>query len=570
MKKKTALIFIFCSILVLFTYEDDAKSYYISNPKQVYTYEQMTADIQQLAKDFPDLVEFKSLGKTTYNRDIWAVKLGYGKATTLVTSSSHGREWLTTNVTMKQILTYANGYTSNQTIKNQNVKEILDNTTIWFVPMVNPDGVTLQQTGLDAFPKEVHQKLIDMNEGSTDFKRWKTNADGIDPNRNFDIDFQLINSPPSPNWNNYKGTKPNQIIETKAISDFTYEVNPEILIAYHTAGEMLYWEYKTDALFRNRDLELTKAISNMTGYRILYNTNKPTGSHMDWFISKFKRPAITPELGVYPGLTNVPISGFDRMWSQNEVLPLFIAKKSYEYWINKQPELPVSLDIELTSSSKLFSDPLVYSGASLNPQKLIAGSEKGNLWKVKTWNGDMWLSKTYTTELPNYGFRDFQMNQYWSESMIWAIDKGLVLGVEMYNKNYLKPLDHLTEAQFLTILFRLTKLEELQMTAPAVNYWSSVSYQLANNYQLPIEGDVTADIPITRGQMARLLVAFHTSNPSVTVEEAVQFMYVNHLSNGYDEENQTLESFGINDILQRGQITKIMKNYHDFLELTSQ
>jgi len=470
---------------------------------------------------------------------------------------------------MKQILTYAKAYQANEFIQHLNVKEILDNTTIWFVPMVNPDGVTLQQLGLDAFPKEVHAKLIAMNEGSTDFKGWKTNADGIDPNRNFDVDFHLIQSPTSPDWNNYKGVQANHIIETKALADFTVSIMPEVLIAYHTAGEMLYWEYKTDPSLKSRDLELTNAISTMTGYRILYNTNKPTGSHMDWFITKFKRPAITLELGVYPGPTNVPLNDFDRMWEQNEELSLFIAKKSYEYWINKQPEQPVHLKIELTSPSKLYVKPLIYSDASLNPQKLIAVAEKGNLWKVKTWNGEMWLPKTNTTELPNYGFRDFIDNHYWSESMIWAINKGIIIGIENNHKNYLKPLEYITEGQFLTMLFRLTQLEQLQATAPTVNHWASVPYQLADSYKLPTIGSVEDNSPITRGQLARLLVAYHTNNPFVTMEEAVQFMYKHELTSGYDVENQTLESFGIDDPLQRGQIALFLQRYNTFLEMTN-
>lgn len=56
---------------------------------------------------------------------------------------------------------------------------------MWFVPMVNPDGVTLQQEELKAFPISLHASLLEMNEGSKNFKRWKANAKGIDLNRQY-------------------------------------------------------------------------------------------------------------------------------------------------------------------------------------------------------------------------------------------------------------------------------------------------------------------------------------------------------------------------------------------------
>lgn len=58
--------------------------------------------------------------------------------------------------------------------------------------MVNPNGVTLQQRGLNAFPKKDHANLIRMNAGSKNFKRWKANAKGVDLNRNFSVDWGTV------------------------------------------------------------------------------------------------------------------------------------------------------------------------------------------------------------------------------------------------------------------------------------------------------------------------------------------------------------------------------------------
>src|SRR5699024_10211609 len=97
--------------------------------------------------------------------------LGNGKATTFINGSLHAREWISTNLNMYMLENYAKAYTTNRNIQGYNARKILNDTTIWFMPMVNPDGVTLQQRGLGAFPKKDHASIIRMNGGSNNFKR---------------------------------------------------------------------------------------------------------------------------------------------------------------------------------------------------------------------------------------------------------------------------------------------------------------------------------------------------------------------------------------------------------------
>ena len=97
---------------------------------------------------------------------------------------------------------------------------------------------------------------------------------------------------------------------------------------------------------------------------------------------------------------------------------------------------------------------------------------------------------------------------------------------------YLRPVDSLTEAQFFMILFRLTRLEEFYNTKSMDSHWINVVYQFAEAYQLPTTGAVeklyAGDTPMTRGQVGKLLVAYHTNNPFVTMEDVIRFMYENN------------------------------------------
>ncbi|MFC5602494.1 M14 family zinc carboxypeptidase [Sporosarcina koreensis] len=573
LKKIMASIMVLSIFLIHFSSTTMAQStYYITTPKQEYTYEKMTKDIQQLAKDYPELVEYKSLGKTAYGRDIWAMKVGKGDATLLVTSSHHAREWMSTILTMHMAYKYAASYQSNQSIQGYNVKEVLDHTTIWFIPMVNPDGVTLQQKGLGAFPKEVHNQLIKMNNGSKDFKRWKANAQGIDPNRNYDVDWSKIqNNSANPSWRNHKGSKPGQIAEVKAVMKLVNEVNPEMLLDYHSAGEVLYWDYKIEYKTKQRDRIIANKIAGMTGYKLMFAQNKETGASTDWFIAKFGKPALTPEIGKFAGETSVPLSAFDRIWKQNEAVPLYAATESYQLWLDRQKLVYLTdVRVDLLNKTTLYSKPFKSANQSLNPQRVSVVGEKADWYLIKTDKGNMWIKKDNTKEYTVRGFVDYKEGEYWSEPILWSVDKGLISGSVVNNRRYLKPMDNLTEAHFLAILFRYAKPDELATTAPQSNYWASVPYQLATKYELPVEGSLgnmeKANQPITRGKMARILSSLHFGNSNISLEESVQFMYDANISNGYDASNKTFENFGVDEILKRGHISTFFMKYDDFLQ----
>lgn len=84
-------------------------------------------------------------------------------------------------------------------------------------------------------------------------------------------------------------------------------------------------------------------------------------------------------------------------------------------------------------------------------------------------------------------YADYSGDQYWSEDMLWSIEKGLINGYANVknaktgkHENLLKPGDTLTEAQTLAVLYRYFDPEDLDTTVPDdPNWWASTSYQLA-------------------------------------------------------------------------------------------
>ncbi|ADC49243.1 peptidase M14 carboxypeptidase A [Alkalihalophilus pseudofirmus OF4] len=376
MSKRSIFLSLFLSfiVVVLIPFSNEVNASNIVNPKQVYSFEQMERDIVRLAETYPEIIEYKVIGESEYGRPIYAVKLGNGLSTSYINASNHAREWISTNLTMNMIDQYAQAYRSNRNIGSYNVKNILDFHSFWFVPMMNPDGVTLQQRGLSAFPSSAHSALITMNNGSLSFQRWKANARGIDLNRQFNANWNnLANDPGRPSWSNHRGSAPHTAKEVKAVLSLTNEIDPEMAVSYHSSGEILFWNFHQSGAQLTRDRQHARAISSMTGYTMMGVPSRTGGGgYTDWFIQEYKRPAFTPELAPYVGNTHVPLSYFDRIWNQNRQVGLYVGLNSHRAFMSRfeARKLPVSLEVNgnnLGQTSGAFS----VQGRTLVPVRSI-------------------------------------------------------------------------------------------------------------------------------------------------------------------------------------------------------
>lgn len=329
-------LFILLGGSLLFHKEASAQNFVV-NPNQTYTYTKMVRDIEKLEKTYPELIDVEIIGQSEYGRDIYAVSLGKGDSTVFINGSHHAREWITTNVNMNMIDKYANAYEKKGRIDGYDVERILNDSTIWFIPMVNPDGVTLQQSGLSSFPKADHAKIIKMNDGSKNFKRWKANAKGIDLNRQYDARWKYISGGNVPKFKNYKGKSPESASETKAVLNFVNKIDPEIAISYHSSGQILFWKYGQTGSRYTRDRMYVRKISQMTGYRLISPKSwTGGGGFSDWFSSVLKKPAYTIEVAPYAGETQVPLKYFKKIWRENEGIGLYVAQEGTKLYDKQQ------------------------------------------------------------------------------------------------------------------------------------------------------------------------------------------------------------------------------------------
>ncbi|WP_409296001.1 M14 family zinc carboxypeptidase [Peribacillus sp. SCS-26] len=322
----------------------------IVNPYKTYTFSNMITDIYKLKNAYPGLVQVKVIGKSEFGRNIYAVGLGKGKAQAFINGSHHAREWLTTNLNMYMIDKYASAYVNGSSIKGYNARSVLNASTLWFVPMVNPDGVTLQQKGLTAFPASYHSTLIKMNGGSKNFKRWKSNAKGVDLNRQYDAKWAGTDSPSAPYYRDYKGTAPHTAKEVKAVLSLVNSKDFDMALSYHTSGQILFWNYEQSGTRKTRDYNLAKKLNSLTGYRLYTPTDfSNAAGFSDWFSRKKLRTAFTVEISPYYTETNPPVSEFSGVWTENQAGGLFAGYESAKLYTARMDAKAADLKTKLTS-----------------------------------------------------------------------------------------------------------------------------------------------------------------------------------------------------------------------------
>lgn len=115
-----------------------------------YSYQKLKNDLYNMKKEFPFL-EMGSIGKSVLGKEILYIKIGVGKKKIFYSGAYHANEWITSPLLVKFAKEYALRYVKNIKMLNVNSRQLFENTCLYIVPMVNPDGVDLVNYGLEKF-----------------------------------------------------------------------------------------------------------------------------------------------------------------------------------------------------------------------------------------------------------------------------------------------------------------------------------------------------------------------------------------------------------------------------------
>ena len=275
-----------------------------------------------LAARYPMYCRARELNRTRYGRPLLQLTIGSGSRPVLYNASHHANEWITTPVLLKFAEDYASALAFDSTIFGYNARELGDHSTLFMVPMVNPDGVDLVTGAIEQGSSQyaAAAALAESYPGIPFPNGWKANLAGVDLNLNYpagwdkarQIKFSQGFTVPGPR--DFVGDAPLDQPETRTMVALTERVSPALTLSYHTQGEVIYWKY---ADYEVPDaLAIGQRFAEVSGYTLdLVPEASGNAGYKDWFIQQFRRPGYTIEAGL--GIAPLPLSQFDKIYQDN-------------------------------------------------------------------------------------------------------------------------------------------------------------------------------------------------------------------------------------------------------------
>jgi len=279
------------------------------------------AMLAQLVATYP-FVRSELLTTTAFGRPVTALVIGTGPRKVLYTAAHHANEWITALVLLKFAEQYAQAIAAGGEIFSQNARTLAEQTTLYMVPLVDPDGVDLVTGAIPVDSDQYRQaQRLAQNYPYIPFPDgWKANLLGVDLNLQYpagwlqarEIKFSQGFTQPGPR--DYVGRAPLDQKESRALADYTEQIDPALVLAYHTQGGEIYWQFED--IFVPGARELGEEFARLSGYTLADTPyNSSFAGFKDWFIKYFRRPGYTIEAG--RGENPLPVSQFDEIYQDN-------------------------------------------------------------------------------------------------------------------------------------------------------------------------------------------------------------------------------------------------------------
>ena len=170
------------------------------NPMEEYhNYEELTTFLQNIANEYPNITKLQSIGQSVQGRELWVIEISDNPGLNEVEpefkyiANMHGDETVGRELSLYLIEWLVKGFDTNSRIT-----ELINNTAIFIMPSMNPDGFESGQ---------------------------RYNANGVDLNRDFPDQFT------DPN-NSSLGREP----ETKAVMDWSSNKSFTLSANMHTGA----------------------------------------------------------------------------------------------------------------------------------------------------------------------------------------------------------------------------------------------------------------------------------------------------------------------------------------------
>lgn len=294
--------------------------------KNIYSYKTLKKNLNTLKKLYP-FIKISSVGKSVLGNDLPVIKIGNGQNEVFYSASFHANEWICSPLLMQFVADYCYCYKNNLPIYGYSARQLYEKSTIYIMPMVNPDSVNLVTGKINPNSSlYTNTQFIANNYPEISFPDgWKANIRGVDLNLQFPAGWEQARqikysqgfTKPAPR--DFVGYGPLTEPESLAVYNFTLKHNFRLVISFHTQGKVIYWQFQN--LLPKDSFYIGTQFANSSGYSLEETPfNSSFAGYKDWFILFYNKPGYTVECGL--GENPLPISQFDEIY--NDILGILV------------------------------------------------------------------------------------------------------------------------------------------------------------------------------------------------------------------------------------------------------
>lgn len=287
------------------------------------TSEQVYQKAVQLVESHPYLLELEIIGYSVDQKPIYVIRMTHNiymtddydyveKSHLLIDAGVHARETVNPVLVLRMIEDYVLDYYNDDHLSGYNVKSLVQNSVLHFIPLVNPDGFDVAKYGTLTIDDPILRQTLSSLIPNLRPHRLKANIRGVDLNRNFEDMFynttnkmwvnqwgisNALDNPDSPSEDFYEGKEPGSETETQALMQYMLQYDFRAYVTYHSMGQVIYyWLDHLGNSYFYQNTEFALLAKSLTRYQMMPpNFREEYGYSTHYFANNTLKPALTLE-----------------------------------------------------------------------------------------------------------------------------------------------------------------------------------------------------------------------------------------------------------------------------------